>query len=215
MRVSIIGGTGNQGKGLALRLGKAGYHILLGSRLVEKAVATANEINEYNPDIKIEGLDNIQAANSGDVIILTIPFSSIDEIIEGLRGNVRHKVIIDTSVALIPGKPPTAARISEGSVAQKIQKIIGEEAQVVSAFHTISAHLLQDLDKELCGDTLIAGDDMEAKKVVMTLADKIGLRPLDAGPLRVSSTLEELTSLLIGMNIRHKKKSIGVNFTNI
>jgi 8-hydroxy-5-deazaflavin:NADPH oxidoreductase len=215
MRISIIGGTGNQGKGLALRLGKAGYHILLGSRSMEKAVDAANEIKDKNPDINIEGLDNFQVADRGDVIILTIPFRSINEIMEGLHGVVRGKVVVDTSVALIPGKPPTTERIPEGSIAQKIQELVGEETKVVSAFHTISAHLLQDLDKELSGDTLIAGDNPEAKEVVMALAEKIGLRPLDAGPLRVSSTLEDLTSLLIGMNIRFKKKSIGISFSNI
>ncbi|WP_047154805.1 NADPH-dependent F420 reductase [Aneurinibacillus tyrosinisolvens] len=215
MRISIIGGTGNLGKGLALRLGKAGYHIFLGSRLMEKAIDAANEIKEKNPDFKIEGLDNIQAASMGDVIILTVPFKSIEEIMTGVCENAKGKVIIDTSVALIPGKPPTTERIPEGSVAQKVQEIVGEETQVVSAFHTVSAHLLNDLDKELSGDTLIAGDNQEAKEIVMTLAEKIGLRPLDAGPLRVSSTLEDLTSLLIGMNIRFKKKSIGINFVNI
>lgn len=215
MRISIIGGTGNQGKGLALRLGMAGYQIFLGSRSKERAVIISNELKEKNPDISIEGLGNIEAASKGDLIILTIPFKSIDETVSGLREEVRGKVVVDTSVALVPGRPPSTEQIPEGSVAQKIEKIIGNEVKVVSAFHTISAHLLQDLDKELSGDTLIAGDNQEAKEKVMIMAEKIGLRPIDAGPLRVSSILEELTSLLIGMNIRFKKKSIGVNFTNM
>ncbi|MDN3016187.1 NADPH-dependent F420 reductase [Paenibacillus sp. BSR1-1] len=215
MRISIIGGTGNQGKGLALRLGKAGYQILLGSRSKERAEDIANELKEKNPDIIIEGLGNIEAANKGDLIILTIPYTSIDKTVLELREAVKGKVVVDTSVALVPGKPPSTKRVPEGSVAQKINNIIGDEAKVVSAFHTISAHLLQELNKEISGDTLIAGDDQEAKEIVSIMAEKIGLRPLDAGPLRVSSILEELTSLLIGMNIRFKKKSIGVTFTNI
>lgn len=215
LRISIIGGTGNQGKGLALRLGKAGYQILLGSRSKQRAEDIANELKEKNPDIIIEGLGNVEAANKGDLIILTIPYTSIEETVIELREAVKGKVVVDTSVALVPGKPPSTKPVPEGSVAQKINKIIGDEAKVVSAFHTISAHLLQELNKEISGDTLIAGDDQEAKEIVSIMAEKIGLRPLDAGPLRVSSILEELTSLLIGMNMRFKKKSIGVTFTNI
>ena len=215
MRISIIGGTGNQGKGLALRLGKAGYPIYLGSRSKEKAAEAVREIKEIHPEIEIEGFDNFQAAGLGDLVIFTIPYKTIKEVIPNLRSQVKGKVVVDTSVALIPGKPPTVEKIQEGSVAQKIQGYMGNETHVVSAFHTISAHLLNNLAEPLNGDTLVAGDNQEAKEIVMELASKLGLRPLDAGPLGVSHVLEDLTALSIGLNMRYKRKSIGVRFTGL
>jgi 8-hydroxy-5-deazaflavin:NADPH oxidoreductase len=213
--ISIIGGTGNQGKGLALRLGAAGYSIILGSRSTEKAINVTNDIKELNPTINIEGVDNETAAERGNIVILTIPFKSQKDIVEPLKDKLVGKVVVDTTVALIPGKPPTTESVPEGSAAEKLQSILGPDVQLVSAFHTISAHMLEDLNKELKGDTLVAGDVEEAKEKVITLANNIGLRGLNAGPLKVSSTLERITALVIGMNIRYKKKSIGVNFTNV
>ncbi|WP_158211673.1 NADPH-dependent F420 reductase [Alkalihalobacterium alkalinitrilicum] len=213
--ISIIGGTGNQGKGLALRLGAAGYPIVLGSRSSEKAIKVANEIKEQHGNINIEGVDNGTAAERGDVVILTIPFKSQNDILDPLKEKLSGKIVVDTTVALIPGKPPTTENVPEGSAAEKLQVILGSDVKVVSAFHTISAHMLEDMEKELKGDTLVAGDDAPAKEVVIELANKIGLRGLNAGPLKVSSTLERITALVIGMNIRYKKKSIGVDFTNV
>lgn len=215
MKISIIGGTGNLGKGLAIRLAQAGHHIIIGSRSEEKAIDSANEIKEVIPNIKIEGMDNLQAAQRGEFIILTIPYKSLEETLVGIKDHVAEKVVVDTTVALIPGKPPTTEQVPEGSAAEKVQHLLGDDVQVVSAFHTISAHLLQEFDHELNGDTLVAGNYNEAKQMVMELAEEIGLRALNAGPLKMSSTLENITALLIGMNIRYKKKSIGVNFTNI
>jgi 8-hydroxy-5-deazaflavin:NADPH oxidoreductase len=213
--ISIIGGTGNQGKGLALRLGAAGYPIILGSRSSEKAIKVTSEIKEQNPTINIEGVDNETAAARGSIVILTIPFKSQKEIVEPLKEKLSGKIVVDTTVALIPGKPPTTESVLEGSAAEKLQSILGAEVQVVSAFHTISAHMLEDMNKELNGDTLVAGDVETAKEKVIELANKMGLRGLNAGPLKVSSTLERITALVIGMNMRYKKKSIGVNVTNV
>jgi len=213
--ISIIGGTGKQGKGLALRLGKAGYSIVLGSRSLEKAMQVAIEIKEKNPAICIEGVDNTSAAERGTIVFLTIPFRSQEEIIEPLKEYLNRKIVVDTTVALIPGKPPTTEIVQEGSAAEKLQRLLGPEIQVVSAFHTISAHMLENLDQELQGDTLVAGDHEPAKDRVIQLANQLGLRGLNVGPLHVSSTLEKMTALLIGMNMRYKRKSIGVSFTNI
>lgn len=215
MKISIIGGTGNLGKGLAIRLAQVGHHIILGSRTEEKAINSANEIKEMIPGIEIEGMGNSQAAQRGEAIILSVPYKSLEETLVSIKEQAAGKVVVDTTVALIPGKPPTTQQLPEGSAAEKAQHLLGDNVQVVSAFHTISAHLLQELNHELSGDTLVAGNDKEAKQLVMTLAEEIGLRALNAGPLKVSSTLEKVTALVIGMNIRYKKKSIGVNFSNI
>ncbi|RFU65136.1 NADPH-dependent F420 reductase [Peribacillus glennii] len=213
--ISIIGGTGNQGKGLALRLGMAGYPIILGSRSSEKAIKVTREIKEEYPDINIEGVDNETAAERGDIVIMTIPFNSQRDIVEPLKEKLRNKIVVDTTVALIPGKPPTTESVPEGSAAERLQSIVGPDVQVISAFHTISAHLLENMNKALEEDTLVAGDDKSAKEKVIELANNIGLRGLNAGPLKISSTLERITALVIGMNIRYKKKSIGVHFSNI
>lgn len=215
MNISIVGGTGNLGKGLAIRLAQVGHHIILGSRTVEKAIKSANEIKEMISDIEIEGMGNSQAAQRGEVIILSVPYKSLEETLVSIKEQVAGKVVVDTTVALIPGKPPTTEQLPEGSAAERVQHLLGDNVQVVSAFHTISAHLLQEFNHELDGDTLVAGNNKEAKQVVMKWAEEIGLRALNAGPLKVSSTLENITSLLIGLNIRYKKKSIGINFSNI
>lgn len=214
-KISIIGGTGDQGKGLALRLGLAGYSIVIGSRSEEKAINVAKEVKEDNPNIDIEGENNEYAAEKGDIVFLTIPFNSQEKIIQPLKDKLNGKIIVDTTVALVPGKPPTTEEVPEGSAAEKLQNILGTDVKVVSGFHTISAHMLMNLDKELKGDTLLAGDDESAKEQVIHITENIGLRGLNAGPLKVSSTLEKITALVIGMNIRYKKKSIGIEFTNV
>ena len=215
MKISVIGGTGSQGRGLALRLAKAGYAVAIGSRSEEKAKECAASIREAHPAFSVEGMSNRDAAAYGEIAIMTLPYAAQQDIVPVLAPQLQGRIVIDTTVALIPGKPPTIADVPEGSSGARMKGMLGEGVRLVTAFHTISAHMLERMDRPLTGDTLIAGDDPEAKEAVIRLAESIGLRGLDAGPLRASKTLESITAMLIGMNMRYKRKSIGISFVNV
>jgi hypothetical protein len=215
MKISVIGGTGNQGKGLTLRLAKAGHDVAIGSRSAEKAKECAAAIREAHPEFAVAGMSNADAAAYGEIAVMTLPFAAQPDIVPGLAPHLEGRIVVDTTVALIPGKPPTIADVPEGSSGVRLKAMLGNGVRLVTAFHTISAHMLERLDRPLTGDTLVAGDDPEAKEAVIRLAESIGLRGLDAGPLHVSKTLESITAMLIGMNMRYKRKSIGISFVNI
>jgi hypothetical protein len=214
--VAVLGGTGNEGPGLARLWAKSGrYHVIIGSRQAEKAERVAAELNEKLGQGLIKGMSNEEAAQAAAICVLTVPYSAQAPTLTGLREVLQGKILIDVTVPL---KPPKVSHVNippGGSAGQEAQAILGQGVRVVSAFQNISAtHLAEDHEHIEC-DVLVCGDDKEAKAEAIALAEAAGLRGLDAGPLQNAVVVEGLTSVLIGINIRHKVKGAGIKITGI
>jgi len=214
--VAVLGGTGNEGPGLALRWAKSGkYQVIIGSRQLEKAQRIAGELNERLGADVIRGLANEDAVRAVGLCVLTIPYSAHRATLTGLRDLLQGKVLVDVTVPL---KPPKVSHVNVppgGSAGQEAQAILGDGVRVVSAFQNVGmAHLAEDESHIDC-DVLICGDDKDAKREAIALAEAAGMRGIDAGPLQNAVVVEGLTSILIGINARHKIKGAGIKITGI
>ena len=221
-RIAILGGTGHQGYGLGLRLAQAGFAILIGSRSREKAIQAAERMNAelakrggLQAHINVVGLDNIEAAESAEIILMTVPYPEGRDIVHSIKDALRGKIFVDISVPLVRFKPPAVQLPPAGSVTQEFQALLGPEVTVIGAFKTNSAVALQDLDSPMESDVFVCGDSREAKEQIIELAQRMGMRAFDAGPLENAAVLEQLTALLIHCNQRYKKKDIGLRLTGI
>ncbi|MCB0214361.1 MAG: NADPH-dependent F420 reductase [Anaerolineae bacterium] len=213
--IAVIGGTGNEGPGLARRWAASGqYNVIIGSRQAEKAERVAAELNEQIGQNLLTGMANEDAAQAADICVMTVPYSAQAATLTGLKEILQGKILVDVTVPL---KPPKVARINIPaglSAAQEGQAILGEGVRVVSAFQNISSAHLAD-DHEIECDVLICGDDKAAKQEVIALAEAAGLRGIDAGLLQNAVAAEALTSILIGINIRYKIKGAGIKITGL
>ncbi|MEJ2560186.1 MAG: NADPH-dependent F420 reductase [Anaerolineae bacterium] len=214
--IAVIGGTGREGPGLALRWAKSGrYQVLIGSRQQEKAERVAAELNARLERNLIRGLVNPDAAAAADMVVLTVPYSAHVPTLESVRAGLRGKILVDVTVPL---QPPQVSRVHippGGSAAAEAQALLGSDVRVVAAFQNVGAAHLQDPDHTIESDVLVCGDDKEAKAEVIALAEAAGMRGLDAGPLQNAVVAEGLTAVLIGINIRYKAKRAGVKITGI
>lgn len=215
MIVSILGGTGEQGPGMALRWAKAGIEVIIGSRQQEKAAGIAAELNQELGQELIKGMANPEAAAAADVVALTVPFSAHRATIESVKEHVAGKVFIDVCVPLDPENPRKMQLPPEGSATQEAQAILGDDVKVVAAFQNVSAHELRHLDHAIDCDVLVCGNDKDARQTVMDLVAKMEMRPVDAGLAYNASVVESITALLIGLNIRHKVKGSGIRITGL
>jgi NADPH-dependent F420 reductase len=215
--LAVIGGTGAEGSGLALRWAAAGYPILIGSRSRDKAQAAAAELGALLPakGAAIEGATNAAAAAAADVVVLSVPYDSQNGILQQIRAGCQGKTVVSV---VVPLKPPRVSRVwrpPAGSAAEEAQALLGEDARLVAAFQNISATHLRDLSHSVDCDILITGDDKEAKQTAIELAQAAGMRGIDAGPLVNSSVSEGLTAVLIGINARHRVKGSGIRVTGV
>ncbi len=196
--LAILGGTGNQGPGLAIRWANAGYKIIIGSRQTEKAQATADELNEKLGIDTIEGMENSDAARIADICVLTVVQSAHQTALEGLKEALQGRILVDATARvtfpeLKPPKQPSAARTA--------QDILGEGATVVAAFQNIaSTTLRKELDKPIDTAVLVCSDNIEAAEEVIALSKAGGMQALYAGDLDNAVVVEGLTALLINMN---------------
>jgi 8-hydroxy-5-deazaflavin:NADPH oxidoreductase len=198
-----------------LRWAKAGHTVIIGSRRLEKAQRVAAELNAQLETPLIEGLCNADAARACEVAVLTVPYTAQNVLLEQLKAALQDKVLVSVTVAL---KPPKVARVHippEGSASEQAQALLGPDVKVVAAFQNVSAHHLAALDHPVNCDVLICGDDKNAKAVAIQLAEDIGTRGLDAGPLINAKVVEGLTSILIGINIRYKVPGSGIRITGL
>lgn len=218
MNIGIVGGTGSFGRGLALRLALAGHRVWVGSRTADKARQTVEaELATALPSDAAErlvGASNEEAAQHGEVVILTVPARASDDFLLALRPYVEGKIVIDCTVTLHPDDP---TRVPDGhtATAERTQALLGPGVRVATGFHTVAAAKLAAVDRPLEGDTFIASNDAAAKEVAMDLARQMGLRPFDVGPLAAGATLERMTALLIGLNKRYKRRAIGFQLTGV
>ena len=213
--IAILGGTGHEGAGLGLRWAKAGHTVIIGSRVAEKAQAAAAELNAKLGRDSVRGLDNLAAAQAGEMDALTVPYSAHAATIETVREAVQGKIFVDVTVPLVPPKVSRVQMPAAGSASQEAQALLGPNVKVVTAFQSISAEHLKDPGQPIDCDVLVCGDDREAKNAVIALAADAGIKAWDAGPLANAVVAEGLTSVLIGLNIRYKVKSSGIKITGI
>lgn len=221
LRIAVLGGTGPQGKGLALRLAMAGYPVVLGSRDPVRAEEVAAELrSRHEQEAEISGLvsgaGNADAAGSADVVIVAVPWAGHGATVASLREELAGKVVIDCVNPLgFDKKGAFALDVPEGSAAQQAESLL-PDSRVVAAFHHVSAVLLNDLEvREVDTDVLVLGDDREATDLVQGLADGIpGMRGIYGGRLRNARQVEALTANLIAMNRRYKVHA-GVRITDV
>lgn len=213
--ISILGGTGKEGKGLAYRWAKAGYRIVIGSRQAEKAQAAAASIRElFGHAVNVEGEPNPEAAQQGDIIVMTVPFNAHVAMLEGIKPYVQGKIFVDVSVPLVPPKVTKVQMPEAGSAAQEAQRILGENVSVVAAFQNISyENLLKD--EEVDCDILVCGTGKANRQVVLNLVKDAGLIGWDAGVIENSVVVEGLTSILIGLNKQYGVEASGIRITGI
>ncbi|HWF36518.1 MAG TPA: NADPH-dependent F420 reductase [Solirubrobacteraceae bacterium] len=218
--VCIIGGTGALGFGLALRLGRAGTPVVIGSREESRAVEAAAKARERISAGSFTGLENAEAARGeAEIVILTVPFRSQSETLTNLKGALREgQVVLDSTVPLaaaVSGKATRSLGVWQGSAAQQAQEMVPSGVRVVSALHTIAASHLADLDYQLDEDVLVCGDRREDKDRIAEVVERIaGLRTVDCGRLEMARIVEQLTPLLISINIRHKTQA-GIKITGL
>lgn len=223
MKIAIIGGTGDQGLGLALRFVKAGEDIIIGSREAKKAenaVNTVKEMLEGEEVSNIRGSTNVDAAKEGDIILLTVPLQAQIITLKSIKEFIGDKIVIDATVPLdgcLGGRPTRYVDVWQGSAAERTAELLeNTEARVVSAFNNISAASLLNIKDDVDCDCLVSSDDEEARKEVMALAEKIpNVRSLDCGPLENARMVEKITPLLINLNIRNKIKLAGLRITGL
>jgi 8-hydroxy-5-deazaflavin:NADPH oxidoreductase len=217
--VCIVGGTGALGFGLGLRLGRAGVPVVIGSRDARRAEEAAGRAREKVPDGSFSGLQNEAAAREAEIVILSVPFRNQVENVANLHGALTDgQLLIDATVPLAAafgGKATRTLGVWQGSAAQQARELAPDGVRVVSAFHTVSAALLTDLDHKLDEDILICGDRREDKARVGELVERIdGLRPVDCGPLEIARIVEQLTPLIISINVRNKVRA-GIKITGL
>jgi len=215
MKIAILGGTGPEGSGLGLRWAAAGHEVIIGSRQAEKGERVAAELSAMLPAGAIAGTDNLTAANQADVAVLAVPYMAQESTLDGLGGALSGKILVSV---VAPTQKPKARvwRLPSGlSAAEEAQQQLGDSVRVVSAFQNIGAHNLMDLAYEPDFDVLICGENKDDKDLVAQLVEDAGFRSINAGALQNSSVVEGLTSVLIGINIRHKVKDAGIRITGI
>jgi len=215
MTIAVLGGTGKEGKGLVYCWAKAGYRVLIGSRSLEKAQATAIELtNLLEGKAVIEGLGNPEAARQADVIVLAVPYSAHRTTLESIRDAVQGKLLVDVTVPLVPPKVTKVQVPVAGSAAQEARAILGEGVEVCTAFQNISYENLMDIETLEC-DVLITGTSKEARSETLKLVEATGLIGWDAGPLENSIVVEGLTSVLININKQYNSSRAGLKITGV
>ncbi|HST70150.1 MAG TPA: NADPH-dependent F420 reductase [Solirubrobacterales bacterium] len=217
--IPIIGGTGALGAGLARRWARAGVPVVLGSRSAERAEEAAAKVREAVPEADVTGLENAEAATKGGIVFLTVPFRAQSENLNNLREALQPgQILVDCTVPLaaaVSGKATRSLGVWQGSAAQQAQEMVPEGVTVVSALHTVGAPSLADLDTELGEDILVCGDKKADKAQVARLIELIpGLRAVNAGALEMARIVEQLTPLLISVNVRYKVHA-GIRLTDL
>ncbi len=204
-----------------MRWAKAGYEVIIGSRSQERANEASKKINDsVRPSARVSGLANPDAAKQADIVVLSVPFEGFNEIFKTIKPVLREgQLVISVMVPLessVGGKPTRTVGLWDGSAAEYINRILPRNVELVAAFNNVSAEKLHDLNRKVDCDVLICGNREESRKKVFELVNAIpGARPVDAGPLENSRTIEQVTALLVSLNIRHNVKGAGIRITGL
>lgn len=213
--IAVLGGTGKEGGGLALRWAHRGHRVILGSRSAERAQEAAAAMNATLGTDAVSGAANPDAAAEAEIVVLAVPFAAQRATVEEVRDALTGKILVDVTVPLVPPKVSRVQLPDGGSAVEAIQTMLGDGVRVVSAFQNISAHHLTKLDEEIECDVLVCADDQGAADTVIALAQEIGLAAWYAGPLANSVVSEGLTSVLIALNRRYKVPGSGIRITGV
>lgn len=213
--VTVIGGTGAEGGGLALRLAHAGRDVIIGGRDAARAAEAAEAINVTIGAPRARGASATEAASLADVILLTVPYAAQRATALALADQLQGKVLIDATVPLMPPKVGRVQLPAGGSAVAALQDELGAGVKVVAAFQNVSAHHLRDLDHAVDCDVLVCADDSDAAGIAVDLAQAMGLRAFHAGPVANSAAVEAMTSLLISINRRYKSPGSGLRITGV
>jgi NADPH-dependent F420 reductase len=214
-KIGIIGGTGPEGLGLAMRFAKAGDQVFVGSRAQERAEEAARKVKEALPEARVHGLPNAEAVEQAEIVFLTVPWDGHRSTLENLAEAIGDKILVDVVVPMLFDRgQPKAILVDEGSAAQQARAVV-RRAKVVSAFHHLDGSGLQNIEHPMQGDVLVCGDHKGAKTKVMGVVEHIEyVRALDAGGLSNSRYLEEWTVLLLHLNRIYKART-GVRIVGI
>lgn len=215
MTVAVLGGTGKEGSGLAMRWALNGYRVIIGSREAEKAQSRAGEINAMLGGDYLTGMANPDAAAKADVVVLSVPYTAHKATLEGVKDQVAGKVLVDITVPLQPPKVRTVHLPEGQAAALEAEALLGESVKVVSAFQNVSAEQLVDPNHVVDCDVLVCGDDAGAKATVMKLVEACGMKAVDAGMLANSIAVESLTPVLLYINKAYGIKGSGIRITGI
>ena len=214
-RITILGGTGNLGRGLAIRWADAGIDIVIGSRSAERAATSAAELNDALGTVRVSGLMTAAAAAAGDLVVIAVPFTAHADTVAAVRDVVQGKIVIDATVPLVPPKISRVQLPDGGAAALRTQEFLGDGVKVVAAFHNVAAAHLAELGHAIDCDVLVCGDDKEAREVVVALSERIGVTAVQAGPLANAVALESLTPVLIWINRNRKIPGAGIRLTGL
>lgn len=219
-KIAILGGTGDQGLGLALRFCQAGREVVIGSRKAERAVEAAENVRKQVEGAKVEGVGNEDATAAAEIVILSVPFEHTASTVKGIKEHLREgQILVSMAVPLATAIGDGAVRtvgVWQGSAAEMVQSLVPAGVEVVSAFQNVSAHRLQHLGHPVECDVVVSGAKA-ARERIMALCPLVeGLRALDGGPLSNARIVEDITALIIGLNIRHKQPDgLGIRFTGL
>ena len=212
-KITIVGGSGALGAGLAKRWARKGHQIIIGSRDEKRASEAASRLNNEAGTTSIVGMENKVASENGEIVVLTVPFSNHMSTLSLIAPALDNKILIDVTVPLVPPKVRTVHIPEGGSCAKAAQEFLGQTVRVVSAFQSVAATHLDDLEHEIDCDVLVCGNDPEAREVVVELASDADMKAWHAGVIANSLVAEAMTSSLIFMNNRYKIDGAGLRIT--
>ena len=221
MRIAVVGGTGKEGRGMAMRWARAGHSVFIGSRDAARARLAAAELsaesgssNDANANTDIRGGDNAEAVAASELVVLSVPYSAHASTLSALKPALAGRVLIDITVPLQPPKVTSVHLPAGQAAALEAQALVGPQTPVVAALHHVSAVHLRDLDHAIDCDVLACSDDKPALETALALIRDLGVRAVDAGPLRNAVALEALTPVLLHIN-RTLKGSAGIRLTGV
>ncbi len=215
MKIAILGGTGNEGRGLGSRWAVAGHEIIIGSRSAERGARAAAEMCQQFPDAKISGTDNRSAAEQADLVVLSVPYDAQAATLDEVKEAVEGKLLLTVVVPLGSIKARYWRLPSGLSAAEEAQEQLGEGVRVVAAFQNISSVHMEDPNSAPDCDVLICGEKRVDKDIVAELCADAGMRGINAGALQNATIAEGLTCVLLGINIRYKIKNAGIRITGL
>ncbi len=213
--IAVIGGTGAEGSGFAMRWARAGLDVIIGSRSKEKGERVAAELRKALGDVRLRGTSNLEAATLADVVVLSVPYASQQAIIESIKPGLAGKVMITVVAPLLGEKKGRYTPPPGGSAAMEAQAQVGEATRVVAAFQNVSAHHLADPDHPIDCDVLVCGNKRADREIAIALAEAAGMRGVHAGVLQNAAVTEGLTAVLISINAIYKTRNAGIRITGI
>ncbi len=215
LSIAVLGGTGREGSGLAMRWALNGYRVIIGSRDESRAMERAGEMNTQLGVDYLVGMENSAAAAEANLVVVSVPYDAHRATLEGVKTQLQGKILVDIVVPIHPPDFRTVYVPPGKSAALEAQEIVGAGVRVVSAFHNVSAVKLKDPNAPIDSDVLVCGDDGEAKADVIRLVEAVGMRGIDAGPLANSVAAEALTPVLLHINKTYGVKGAGIRIVGV